>query len=81
VRCFGFFRSQQRQHLQQIKACLAVPDSAKDSLPQPLPTDDTGNEPHPKVIRCPQCGRPMQLVEQLPPQKLTPVTPRPIRPP
>jgi len=81
VRCFGFFRSQQRSHLQQIKACLAVPASAKDSLPQPLPTDDTGNEPHPKVIRCPQCGRPMQLVEQLPRHNLTPRAPGPIRPP
>jgi hypothetical protein len=79
LRSFGFFRAQQRQHLQQIKASLAA--SAKDSLPQPLPTDDTPNEPGPKVIRCPQCGRPMQLVEELPRHKLTPGTPRPIRPP
>lgn len=81
VRCFGFFRSQRRQLLQQIKASLAVPTTAKDSLPQPLPTDHTPNQPGPKVIRCPQCGRPMQLVEQLPRQKLTPGAPRAIRPP
>lgn len=81
VRCFGFFRSQRRQQLQHIKASLAVPTTANDSLPQPLPTDDTPNQPGPKVIRCPQCARPMQLVEQLPRQKLTPVAPRSIRPP
>lgn len=81
VRCFGFFRSQRRQQLQQIKASLAVPTTAKDSLPQPLPTHDTPNQPGPKVIPCPQSGRPMQLVEQLPRQKLTPVAPRSIRPP
>jgi hypothetical protein len=74
-------RSQQRQQLQQIKASLAVPTTAKDSLPQPLPTHDTPNPPGPKLIRCPQCQRPMQLVEQLPRHKLTPVAPRSIRPP
>jgi Putative transposase len=77
VRCFGFFRPQQRQHLQQIKAGLAVPPSAQHSLPQPLPTDDMPNQPDPKVIRCPHCGRPMQLVEELPRQKLSSGAPRP----
>jgi hypothetical protein len=61
---------------------LAVPATAKDSLsPQPPPTDDTPGQPSPKVIRCPQCGRPMQLVKELPRQKLTPGAPRSIRPP
>jgi len=81
VRCFGFFRAQQRQHLQQIKASLVVPASAQDSLPEPPPSHNAPSEPGPSVIRCPQCGRPMQLVEQLPRQKLTPGPPRPIRPP
>jgi Putative transposase/Transposase zinc-binding domain len=82
VRYYGFFRSQQRPLLQQIKASLAVLATAKESLsPQPPPTDDTPSEPGPKVIRCPQCGRPMQLAEQLPCQKLTPGAPRPLRPP
>jgi putative transposase/transposase-like zinc-binding protein len=81
VRCFGFFRSQRRQQLQQIKASLGVPTTAKDSLPQPLLTDDTSKQPGPKVIRCPQCGHPMQLVEQLPRQNLTSSPPPPIRSP
>jgi Putative transposase/Transposase zinc-binding domain len=81
VRYFGFFRSQQRQQLQQIRACLAVPACAKDSRPEPLPSDDTPNEPGPKLIRCPQCQRPMQLAQELPRHKLTPGAPRPIRPP
>jgi hypothetical protein len=60
---------------------LAVPACAKDSRPEPLPSDDTPNEPGPKLIRCPQCQRPMQLAQELPRHKLTPGAPRPIRPP
>jgi len=77
VRSYGFFRSQQRQQLQRIKASLAVPASAKDSLPEPPPSHNAPSEPGPSVIRCPQCGCPMQRVEELP----RPGAPRPIRPP
>lgn len=81
VRCFGFFRSQQRQQLQQIKDSLGVPAIAQDSLPAPPPSDHTLNEPGPKLIRCPQCGCPMQLVKQLPRQNLTSNSPPHIRSP
>jgi hypothetical protein len=70
---------QQRQQLQQIKASLAVRAIAKKYLsPEPPSGDNTLSEPGPKVIRCSQCGRPMQLLEQLPPQKLTPGAARPM---
>ena len=81
VRYFGFLRSQQRQQLQQIKASLPVPTTAQDLLPEPPPSDHTRNDPGPKALRCPQCGGPMQLVEQLPRHKLTPAAAPPIRPP
>jgi Putative transposase/Transposase zinc-binding domain len=79
VRCFGFFRSQQRSRLQQLHALLTVTPQAED--PTQLSRQDTRDEPHLQVIRCPQCGCPMQLVEQLPRQKLTACAPRRIRPP
>ena len=81
LRCFGFFRSQQRQQLQQLKASLDVPAITQDSLPDTPPSDHTLNEPGPKLIRCPQCGCPMQLVEQLPRQNLTSSPPPHIRSP
>ena len=81
VRYYGFFRAQQRQQLQRIKASLVVPATAQDSLPEPPPNHNAPSEPASKVICCPQCARPMQLVEQLPRQKLTPGPPRSLRPP
>jgi hypothetical protein len=82
VRYYGFFRPQQREQLQLIKASLALPAPAKDLLsPQPPPTDNTPSQPGPKVIRCPQCGGPMQLIEQLPRHNLIGGAPRSIRAP
>jgi predicted RNA-binding Zn-ribbon protein involved in translation (DUF1610 family) len=82
LRYFGFFRSQQRQQLQQIKTSLAVPTSAKDSLStQAPPADNAPTDLASKLIRCPQCGAPMQRVEQLPRHNLTPPASGPIRPP
>ncbi len=80
VRYYGFFRSQQRSRLQQLQALLTLTPKAEDPT-QFSPSQDTRDEPHLKVIRCPQCGRPMQLVQQLPRQKPTSSPPPPIRSP
>jgi hypothetical protein len=80
VRYYGFFRAQQRPRLQQLQALLAVTPKAEHPT-QFSPSQDTAAEPHPKLIRCPQCGRPMQLVQRLPRQKPASSPPPPIRSP
>jgi hypothetical protein len=80
VRYYGLFRAQQRPRLQQLQAWLAVTPKAEDPT-QFAPSPDTPAEPHLKVIRCPQCGRPMQPVERLPRQKPASSPPPPIRSP
>ena len=79
VRYYGFFRAQQRPQLQQVKAGLAVTPAAENQLPALAPNHDTPDElePRPKNRLCPQCGRPMQLLGELP----RPGAARPIRPP
>jgi hypothetical protein len=83
LRYYGFFRSQQRRQLQQLKALLSGPPAVEDPLSDLAHNQDTPNEPEPrpKTILCPQCGRPMHLLEELPRQKLSSGVPRPIRPP
>jgi hypothetical protein len=80
VRYYGFFRAQQRPRLQPLQAWLAVTPKAEHPT-QFSPSQDTPAEPHPNLIRCPQCGRPMQLVERLPRQKPASSPPPPIRSP
>jgi hypothetical protein len=80
VRYYGFFRSQQRPRLQPLQALLAVTPKAEDPTPF-SPSQDTPAEPHLKVLCCPQCGCPMQLVQRLPRQKPTSSPPPPIRSP
>jgi Putative transposase/Transposase zinc-binding domain len=77
VRYYGFFHPQHRHRLQQVKAALAVTPAAENPLPDLAPNYHTQLEPQPKAILCPQCGRPMQLLEQLP----RPSPARPLRPP
>ena len=80
VRYYGFFRSPQRSRLLQLQALLTVTPKAEDPT-QFSPSQDTRDEPHLTVIRCPQCGRPMQLVQQLPRLKPTSSPPPPSRSP
>ena len=79
VRSYGFFHPQQRHRLQQVKALLALTTALDNPLPDLAPNYHTPNqlEPGPKTILCPQCGRPMQLLEELP----RPSAARPLRPP
>ena len=83
LRYYGFFRSQQRPQLQQLKAWLSATPALADPLPDLAQNQNTSSqpEPRPKAIRCPRCGLPMQLLEQLPRQKLSSGPPPPIRPP
>ena len=83
LRYYGFFRSQQRPHLQQLKTLLSLTPAVEDPLSDLAQKQDTPSqpEPSPKSILCPQCGRPMQRLEKLPRQKLSFSAPRPIRPP
>ncbi len=80
LRYFGFFRAQQRPRLQPLQALLAGTPKAEDPTPF-SPTQDAPAEPHLKLIRCPQCGHPMQLVQRLLRQKPTSSPPPPIRSP
>jgi hypothetical protein len=83
VRSYGFFHPQQRHRLQQVKALLALTPALDNPLPDLAPNSHTPDqlEPGPKTILCPQCGRPMQLLEELPRQKPTSSAPPPIRSP
>jgi hypothetical protein len=82
LRYYGFFRSQQRPQLQQLKAFLSLTPTVEVPLFDLPHNPDTPNqpEPRPKSILCPQCGRPMQRLEELPRQRLS-GAPRLIRPP
>lgn len=83
VRCFGFFRSQQRRRLQRVKASLRAAAVVENSL---LPLAQTQNppspsDPKPNGLLCPRCGRPLQLIELLPPHKLSPRATPAMQPP
>ena len=83
LRTYGFFRAQQRRKLQQLKTSLSATPALEDPLPDLAQNQNPTNQsdPKPKGILCPQCGRPMQLVEALPRQKLSSGISPPIRPP
>jgi len=83
VRCFGFFRSQQRRRLQPVKAALSAATVVEDSLPDLAQTQNPPrqSDPRPIGLLCPRCGRLMQLIEVLPPHPLSPHAPPPFQPP
>jgi len=82
LRYYGFFRAQQRRQLQQVKASLNA-TAAHSPLPDLAHNPDTADalEPTLKTLLCPRCGRPMQRLADLPPQKLSSAIAAPIRPP
>jgi hypothetical protein len=68
VRYYGLFRLGNRRLLAQVRAKLVPPESAglapaasASAMPAP-----------PSVMRCPTCGRPMQLVQSIPRQSRAP---------
>jgi hypothetical protein len=70
VRYYGLFRLGNRRVLAQVRAKLVPPEStglaAAASAPaMPAP---------PAVMRCPRCGKPMQLVQSIPRQSRAPPT-------
>jgi hypothetical protein len=70
VRYYGLFRLGNRRLLAQVRAKLVPPEStglaAAASAPaMPAP---------PAVMRCPRCGKPMQLVQSIPRQSRAPPT-------
>ena len=82
LRYYGFFRAQQRRQLEQLKASLTA-TAADSPLPDLAQDPDTPDqlEPALKTLLCPRCGRPMQRLTELPPQKLSSAISPPIRPP
>ena len=82
LRYYGFFRAQQRRQLQQLKASLSA-TAADSPPPNPAQNPDTADqlEPTLKTLLCPRCGRPMQRLADLPPQKLSSGISPPIRSP
>ena len=81
--CPKFFRAQLRRQLEPLKASLSATPALEDPLPNPAQNPDTPDqlEPTLKTLLCPRCGRPMQRLADLPPQKLSFSISPPIRPP
>ena len=60
LRYYGFFRSQQRPQLQQLKASLSATPPVEDPLPDLAQNQNTPSEPEPrpKAILCPGVDTP-----------------------
>lgn len=60
VRYYGLFRVGNRQMLAQVRAMLTPPEEAK-----PSPTSTASVLREPAVVRCPACGKPMQMMQMI----------------